>query len=108
MFCKVLSLSDTAIVLDKASYETFLISNLRNIALLINPIAPRVLEIIDNNTKRTLLFVGHCVPTRGIFELVKACKIIPNIKLDIVGNISDNIKRDLHNKTNNAEWLDIT
>ena len=113
MLCKVISLSDTAIVLDKVSYKTLLAANFRNIALLPNPIAPKVLEIISNNknkiiNKRSLLFVGHCVPTKGVYELIDACNKISNIKLRLVGNISNKIREDLQDKTNNAEWLDIT
>jgi glycosyltransferase involved in cell wall biosynthesis len=112
LLCKVITLSDTTIVLDKTSYNTLHNAGFNNVVLLPNPVAPRVTELIERagnveRKERTLLFAGHVIPTKGVYELVEACKQIPNIKLRLIGNIADNIRQDLQNNTGNAPWLDI-
>ncbi len=112
MICRVVKISDTAIVLDKASYETLRKAGHTNVALLPNPVAPKVSEIIENNKERkrkarTLLFAGHGLRTKGVYELVEACKQIPDIKLRMIGNISEDVKSELIALANNAAWLDV-
>ena len=112
MVCKVVALSDTTIVLDKASLETLHKAGYKNVVLLPNPVAPRVTELIEKiNIKereaRTLLFAGHGIRTKGVYELVNACKQIPNIKLRMIGNISDEVKNELQLMADNSDWLDV-
>lgn len=112
MICKVVALSDTTIVLDKSSYNTLHDAGYKNVVLLPNPVAPRVTELIEKigdkeRKPRTLLFAGHGIPTKGIYELIEACKQIPDIKLRMIGNIADSVKQDLQNKTENSAWLDV-
>lgn len=112
MICKVVQLSDMAIVLDKASYKTLHNAGYDNVVLLPNPVAPRVSEIIEKtNIKeripRTLLFAGHGIRTKGIYELIEACKQIPDIKLRMIGNIADDVKNELITLSGNAKWLDV-
>ena len=112
MICKVVALSDTTIVLDKASLETLHKAGYKNVVLLPNPVAPRITELIKKSENkerkvRTLLFAGHGIRTKGVYELVEACKQIPNIKLRMIGNIANDVKAELENMAGNAEWLDI-
>ena len=112
MICKVVKLSDTTIVLDKASYDTLHNAGHKNVVLLPNPVAPRVTELIEKTEiaerkERTLLFAGHGIRTKGIYELIEACKQIPNIKLRMIGNIASDVKTELEAMAENAEWLDI-
>ena len=112
MICKVVKLSDTTIVLDKASYDTLHNAGHKNVVLLPNPVAPRVTELIEKTDiaerkERTLLFAGHGIRTKGIYELIEACKQIPNIKLRMIGNIASDVKAELEAMAGNAEWLDI-
>lgn len=112
MIRKVVALSDTTIVLDKASLETLQKARYENVVLLPNPVAPRVAELIEKtNIKereaRTLLFAGHGIRTKGVYELIEACKQIPDIKLRMIGNIANDVKAELETIAGNAEWLDI-
>lgn len=43
------------------------------------------------------MFAGHVVLTKGVCELVEACKRIPNIKLKIVGHVLSDMKEQLQN-----------
>ena len=112
MICKVVKTSHMTIVLDKASYETLHNAGFSNVVLLPNPVAPRVTELIEKTGNierkaRTLLFAGHGIPTKGVYELVNACKQIPNIKLRMIGNISDEVKNELQLMADNSDWLDV-
>ena len=112
MICKVVKTSHMTIVLDKASYETLHNAGFSNVVLLPNPVAPRVTELIEKTgtierKARTLLFAGHGIPTKGVFELVEACKQIPDIRLRMIGNIAEDVKNELTALSGNATWLDV-
>lgn len=108
----VVKLADKVIVIDKASYNTLINAGFNNVVLLPNPVAPAVLNIVAFNSsiKReqgVVLFVGHVVKTKGIFELIEACKQIPNIKLRIVGHIETETRLKIEEVSNNAKWIEI-
>lgn len=112
LLTKVVKMSDVAIVIDQASYDTLLKAGYKNIALLPNPLAPRVESLIEQykdikRVKGRIVFVGHCVVTKGVYELVSACKDINNIELKLIGPIRDDVKTDLINLSNGEEWLKI-
>jgi glycosyltransferase involved in cell wall biosynthesis len=111
---RVIKLADKAIVIDKNSYNTLLKEGYTNIELLPNPLSPAINEIIKRyyDTKKIdgkIVFAGHVVPTKGVFELVKVCKSIPNIKLKMIGAVSENIKQQLITlaSENYTSWLEI-
>lgn len=108
----VVKLADKVIVIDKASYNTLINAGFNNVVLLPNPVAPAVLNIVASNSsiKReqgVVLFVGHVVKTKGIFELIEACKQIPNIKLKVVGHIETETRLKIEEVSNNAKWIEI-
>jgi glycosyltransferase involved in cell wall biosynthesis len=112
LICKVVALSDTAIVIDKASLETLQNAGYKNVVFLPNPVAPIISEIIEENIDkkrelRTLLFAGHGLKTKGIYELVDACSQMSNIKLKMIGTIQDDVKKELYEKVNDADWLEV-
>lgn len=112
LLTKVVKMSDVAIVIDQASYDTLLKAGYKNIALLPNPLSPRVESLIEQykdikRVKGRIVFVGHCIVTKGVYELVKACKNIDNIELRLIGPIRDDVKADLINISNGEEWLKI-
>lgn len=109
---RAIKMSHTCIVLDNKSYTTLINNGFNNITQLANPLAPQVEQIIQQSSDitrdpNTILFVGHCVATKGIYELITACSKIPNIKVNIVGPIHDDIKAELEHITNKASWLEI-
>ena len=112
LLCMVVKKADMIVVIDKLSYETLLKSGFTNVRLLPNPLAPIVSKIVDegqlnNRNKREILFVGHGYRTKGIYELVDACREIPNIKVKMLGAISDTTRYDLLKYAHNAEWLEV-
>lgn len=113
LLTKIVKLADVVIVIDKASYDTLSKHNHKNIELLPNPLAPTVeilIENFKNQPKVTgkIVFVGHCIATKGVYELVKSCKDIEKIELKLIGPINENVKNDLINISEGMEWLKIT
>lgn len=114
MLKKVIALSDTVIVIDKLTYDVLQQAGYRNIVYLPNPLSPEIESIVENNKslkrdRHTLVFVGHVVKTKGIFELIEACKEIHNIKLKLVGFITTKMKMELKEFAGpgSSSWLEI-
>ena len=110
---KVSKNADKVIVIDKMSFDAMVSSGFKNVVLLPNPLSPKVEEFVKENRnisrkKNTILFVGHCIKTKGVYELVEACRNILDIKLKLVGAINSDVKKDLVDITGNAGWLEIT
>lgn len=97
---KIARLASKIIVIDLASYNTLKKHGVINVEYLPNPLSPTIEKIIEQNhyikrEDRTILFVGHVIRTKGVYELAEACSSIENINLKIVGLYSDNVKNDL-------------
>lgn len=112
LLCKVIQKATKAIVIDQQSYNSLVAHGFNNIALLPNPIAPEVIDIVNKNNhierdSRNILFVGHCVKTKGVEELVTACKQIPNITLRMIGTIQENMRMNLEAIAENGKWLEL-
>ena len=111
---KVIMLADKVIVIDNMSYEVLISYGYKNIELLPNPLTPKVLKIIEFNKNieridRKIVFAGHVVPSKGVFELIDACKKIKNIKLIIIGYVNENMQKILIERAGEDyyNWLDI-
>ena len=110
---KVIKVADKVIVIDKFSYNTLKKSGFTKIQLIPNFLSPEVNDIINDSNitrkRRTILFVGHVVLNKGVFELVEACKSIENINLILAGHVSlenkERIKSIVNGDTN---WIEIT
>lgn len=100
LLVRVVRKADTVIVLDKSSYDTLIEAGFRNIEILPNPVSPKVEDIVRKNEdivrlKNTVLFAGHVVRTKGVFELVEACNSLPDVKLKMVGHVEDDMRDTL-------------
>ena len=112
LLCRVVRMADKVIVIDKSSYKALLQAGFTNVKLLPNPVAPKVVEIASRGEagkceERTILFVGHGIRTKGVYELVDACRNIKNIKVKMLGAILDSEKEALYKYADHADWLDI-
>jgi glycosyltransferase involved in cell wall biosynthesis len=108
--------STIAIVLDKATLKIFHDIGFTNVVLVPNLISIDVLNYIEQNKnikreERKILFVGHLLPTKGIFELVEACVHINNINLILIGKIPNREIKELllaiANKKDEKDWIKI-
>lgn len=110
---KAVKLADKAVVIDQKSYNTLKNEGFSNIEFLPNPLAPEVLNIIEDNKNiekqnNKIVFAGHVVPTKGVFELVEACKDIPNIQVKMLGYVTETMKINLMQKAGDKnDWLEI-
>ena len=112
LLVKVVKAADQVIVIDKASYDALRANGFENICLLPNPVAPSVVDIATANANiqripRSLLFVGHVVKTKGVFELLEACSKIENINLQLIGHITPDMQLQIENQYKDAPWLTV-
>jgi glycosyltransferase involved in cell wall biosynthesis len=116
LLCKVIHRSNKVIVIDQNSFETLLHVGFTNIVNIPNPISQELEEEAQNRKdlpnirkKGRIVFVGHVVPAKGIFELVEACTSINEVKeLLIIGPYENVIKAELISvakKRENGCWL---
>lgn len=110
LLLKVAKMATAVILMDEASYNTLKSAGLTNIHLVPNPLGSKIRGIADNDDivardEQTITFVGHIVKTKGVFELIAACKDIPNIKVRLIGPVVDDVKSSLINLSGNADWL---
>ena len=113
---KISQLATKIIVIDSASYKILKNSGVDNVEYLPNPLSPTIENIINDNQnlKRkndTILFVGHVIKTKGVYELAEVCSSIDNIKLRIVGLYNENVKTDLleiWKKNKNESCIEFT
>lgn len=115
MILKIARLATKIIVIDKNSYNTLHNAGIYNVEYLPNPLSPNIEKFVEENNyvrkENEILFVGHVCKTKGIFELVKACSSIPNIKLKVVGLYAEDIKNDLTKLAeirNEGKWIEFT
>lgn len=96
LLTRVLKLSDCVIVLDKRSLTVLNELGYINVVSIPNPVSPQVLSIVSSNqlerVPRTIIFCGHVVKTKGVFELLDACSNIQNIRLKMVGHVVEDMR----------------
>jgi len=116
---KVIKLSTMSIVIDNKSYETLMECGFSNIEYIPNPLAFDIekmakeinLELTTRQNSR-LIYVGHVIKNKGVFELVKACSSIHDInELILIGPYEESIKKELiklSDKKKTQNWLKFT
>lgn len=110
----VLCKADSVIVMDKRTYETLDFLGYSHIYYCPNPLSIAIMNQVESEqvtVKRQsnkLLFIGHVIPTKGVFELVEACMEIPDVELHVIGKAQDSIITDLKRiaqDKDNGNWL---
>lgn len=97
---KVLAKADSIVVIDPVSFQILKNEGYKNVYFLPNPLSPNVVDIIKNNPEierqpNKILFVGHAIITKGIFELMSATKDINGIEVHIIGPIPVEVENQL-------------
>lgn len=110
---KILKHSFASIVMDRKSYIAMTERGYKTYYLP-NPLSDanfkKIKELSKDVERRDnqLLFVGHVVPTKGIFELVESCVNIENINARIIGKVFQDTKDKLVSiakRRDNGTWL---
>ncbi len=115
LFRRLMMMIDKAVVMDKASLYALKNAGFKNVSLLPNPLSPEVQQIIkkQGDLKRVpgkIVFVGHVCESKGAFELVKACRNIRDIKVELLGKLpSEDIREKLMKDggKDSEKWLTI-
>ena len=108
---RVARLADTVITMDNKSCNTLKNSGINNVCYLPNPLSLSITSLIEQESSHIdrdeykLCFVGHVIASKGVFELVKACKNIGGIKLDIIGKVSLDVQKKLQMYADEGDWL---
>jgi glycosyltransferase involved in cell wall biosynthesis len=108
--------ANASIVVDNNSLVCFSRNQILNGVFIPNPISEFLHEkakSVNFNIKildiGILVFVGHIIPAKGVFELVEACCKLEDVKqLILIGPVCDDVKNDLisiASKRNNGNWL---
>lgn len=117
LLAKVLRMCDVSVVMNRPSEKTLIAEGYKNVAYLPNPIGMTTLDVIRNENgkykrvSRRLLYCGHVIITKGVIELVEACRKIPNIELRVVGKYALDIKEQMlaiaKESCNDTSWLNF-
>jgi glycosyltransferase involved in cell wall biosynthesis len=108
---KVVRLSDKQVVMDERSYMALkTISDcVHNIP---NPLSLQIEKYINDcsikrGNNRQVLFVGHVVESKGIYDLIEACRGIDNIHLKVIGKVLDEDKDRIYSLVGKDGWLEL-
>ena len=87
---KVLTQTDRIVVLDKATLSALTYKGYTKVQLIPNLVSIKLEDAIRkcsscNRASRTVLFVGHAIESKGIYELIKAVAQMSDMTLRIVG-----------------------
>ncbi len=118
LLSRVLRMCDISVVMNRPSENALMEGGFKNVVYLPNPIGMSVLDAVRNGEgkyeriPRRLLYCGHVLVTKGVMELVDACRRLPGIELRIVGKCASDIKdRMLAVAAKSGEdtsWLNFT
>ena len=113
---KVVSLADKVVTIDMGSYETLRKNGFQNVDYCPNPLSLHILDFIDyirpkvEKQPNKIVFVGHVLPTKGVFELVKACSQIDDVEVHIIGKAEPAVRVELERlafNKNDGKWMKL-
>ncbi len=112
---KVVALASAVIVLDDESLKVLVSYGFTNVYKVPNPLSQELESEIRSmapavkRLPRRILFVGHVLPSKGVYELVNACSGINDIELRVVGRVEDKVKDELQSlaSVSAGKWLHI-
>ena len=114
MIKRVCKAADTVIVMDQRSHDALRAEGFSNVHNLPNPLSMSIIEDVKKmresitRIENRVMYVGHIIPSKGITELVTACAQVDGIELHLIGTITDEYLKELHNiasAKNNGTWL---
>lgn len=95
----VAKIFDHIIVLDNYSYQSLNSSGIHNISIVANPIDCAIVDSTSVerhvSNRKEVLFVGHVIEAKGIFELVEVCQSIPDIQLKLIGPVTSETRKQV-------------
>lgn len=104
---------DKFVAIDTPTFNSLIENNYSKSYYLPNPLSEDISSLVNSTLtspqENLIVYVGHVLKTKGINELVEACKNIPDIKLRIIGPYEDVYFNELKELAgeNNDEWLEF-
>jgi glycosyltransferase involved in cell wall biosynthesis len=119
VLCNVIQKSNYCIVIDNKSLNALLTAGFKNISFIPNPVgfsleqkSRNLPDTIYQRSHGRLLYVGHIIRDKGVFELVEAISQLIGInELLLVGPYEEIMKEELMELANvreNGRWLKLT
>jgi glycosyltransferase involved in cell wall biosynthesis len=116
LLSSIIRKSAFSIVIDNKSYKTLISAGFANVQNIPNPIdldfeqnAKTFSEKIHTRVQGRIIFVGHIIKDKGVYELVEACTHLTEIKeLLLIGPYEEDVKKELFkiaDKRSNGVWL---
>lgn len=113
---RVLQVTDVPIVMDAFSFNALKEWNIAAAVNLPNPLSTFVSQSIASyhslpeRAKGRLLFVGHIVDIKGVYELVEACTRMSDVCLRMVGYAEEDVKQRLLAiaSQRQGDWFELT
>lgn len=112
MLMKVCHLAHQIIVMDTCSFKVLNELGFKNVTFLPNPVSSEINDVllscnIIERQRRKILFVGHMIKEKGIFELIEACKKVDNIELVMIGKVEPIVQQQIDSKYPHEKWLHL-
>lgn len=112
---RLLKRVDCVVVMDGFSLKALREHGYNNVRFVPNPLSTDVQKVIEKygeteREPRKIVYAGHVLPSKGLKELVEACREIDQIKLEILGKVSDDSFREQLYEIggeNSKSWLEI-
>jgi glycosyltransferase involved in cell wall biosynthesis len=119
LLLKVIRKSTLSVAIDNKSYRALTEAGCSNAVCIPNPLAQEIeqkaLQCYGNHDQRyqnRIIFVGHIIKNKGVFELVEACTQIIGInELILIGPYEENVQKELTRiarQRNDGAWLKFT
>ena len=108
---RVVKLADVAVAMDMKSFGALRELGYSNVCYLPNPLSKGIMQQISdeatmaNRVENAVSFVGHVIPTKGVYELVEACRSIKNIDLHILGKVAPDVRARMEQIAGQGGWL---
>ena len=110
---RVVAMADVAVPIDQMSFDALAAVFGEKVCYLPNPVAQVVSDYVlaygDSGQRKEnmVLYAGHCIKTKGVCELVSACKEIKGIRLVLAGHIDDDMRQRLQAIAGDEPWLEM-
>ena len=119
MLCSVLHYSTSTIVIDTRSYKTLLKAGFKNVFNIPNPLGAETVKLANSILEKKLerkpgrlIFVGHIIKSKGVYDLVEACSQLLSVEeLLLIGPYRQVIKDELvkiGSTRESGNWLKFT
>jgi glycosyltransferase involved in cell wall biosynthesis len=120
---RVITKSTASVIIDSASYNALYELGFRNIFLVPNPVSQTVeMKMMNrmsgngdqgykNEPTGRIIFIGHIISDKGVYDLVQACSLIPSVtELVLIGHYENSVRSKLLRMAslrNDNTWLQM-